>query len=43
MSDNKALSVKKMFAADIKALPFDDATFDLATMSFAARNIASSR
>ncbi len=26
-------------AADIKALPFDDATFDVITMSFAARNI----
>jgi demethylmenaquinone methyltransferase/2-methoxy-6-polyprenyl-1,4-benzoquinol methylase len=30
-------------AADIKALPFDDATFDLVTMSFAARNINLSR
>ena len=30
-------------AADIKALPFDDATFDLATMSFATRNINLSR
>ena len=30
-------------AADIKALPFDDATFDLVTMSFATRNINLSR
>ena len=30
-------------AADIKALPFDDATFDVVTMSFATRNINLSR
>ncbi len=30
-------------AADIKNLPFDDATFDLLTMSFATRNINLSR
>jgi demethylmenaquinone methyltransferase/2-methoxy-6-polyprenyl-1,4-benzoquinol methylase len=30
-------------AADIKALPFDDASFDLITMSFATRNINLSR
>ncbi|MHC4121105.1 MAG: ubiquinone/menaquinone biosynthesis methyltransferase [Planctomycetota bacterium] len=29
----------EFIAADIKALPFDDATFDVLTMSFATRNV----
>jgi len=33
----------KFVAADIKDLPFEDATFDLLTMSFATRNINLSR
>lgn len=33
----------EFIAADIKALPFDDATFDVLTMSFATRNVNLSR
>ncbi|MEA3227297.1 MAG: ubiquinone/menaquinone biosynthesis methyltransferase [Planctomycetota bacterium] len=33
----------EFLAADIKSLPFDDATFDVITMSFATRNINLSR